>query len=538
MSERCRWMIEGTLTTRSPMHIGSGEVWTEDCLSKRAEAGGTSAVEVSAVSVDARGRAYIPGSAIRGALRSLLLRYVQRRGGLAAPSNPADDPRVVGLFGSQQSGSRLEFRDAFLDDSAGAPTFGAAPPCWNPVRHTGIATSVAIDRVTRAARRQLLFHEEFVPEGVSFAASVVLHDATEEDVVRLLGLLGAFDRDLTTVGAGGGGGWGRLAWGPRSIRRMRRDDVRRWLSDPHRPMAVAAMTPVAAEETDALRTRARAETDALSTVEDGWIHADFALEFDSDFLVNEPTRRQSDDDPDHAPLLDAHGRPMLRETAVHSVLRSQAERILRTVAGSGACCGIGTAHDRCAPKQPGAGRAHPTAGLCPVCRLFGSTNWATVLHTTRFTSVADVNCERRDQIAVDRFTGGVAGSKKFDALVALAPTLRGRISLNLDRLSSGEGGPVEIALLLLLFRDLLEGDLSFGFGSARGQGTCRGRIEDWRLPDWKDVPPPLATRLGMDAAEWDAFRSAAKSQAPVSAALRTAMEHWIDAATALPAARK
>ena len=61
---RNRWMIEGTLTCRSPLHIGSGELTERDEWWLKDEAG--KRVKISAVIRDVDGQPYIPASALKG----------------------------------------------------------------------------------------------------------------------------------------------------------------------------------------------------------------------------------------------------------------------------------------------------------------------------------------------------------------------------------------------------------------------------------------------------------------------------------------
>ena len=63
-----RWVIKGTLTTTSPMHIGTGATCEDDRLKyKRGEIAGTS--ELNLIVRDVDGKPCIPGSALKGVLR-------------------------------------------------------------------------------------------------------------------------------------------------------------------------------------------------------------------------------------------------------------------------------------------------------------------------------------------------------------------------------------------------------------------------------------------------------------------------------------
>lgn len=77
-------------------------------------------------------------------------------------------------------------------------------------------------------------------------------------------------------------------------------------------------------------------------------------------------------------------------------------------------------------------------------------------------------------VAIDRFTGGVSGEKKFDAERPDRAVLRGRLEIEPERMCSWGLG-----LLALLARDLIEGDIDFGLGKGKGFGACVARLEDY-----------------------------------------------------------
>ena len=97
-----RWRIEGYLTTKSPLHVGSGFVTTHPDLGD-----GNDLIEITAVQTDVNGCAYIPGTSIKGTIRSWL-----DNGGV----NPAI---IEQLFGSEDMnkrdavGGKAEFWNAY-----------------------------------------------------------------------------------------------------------------------------------------------------------------------------------------------------------------------------------------------------------------------------------------------------------------------------------------------------------------------------------------------------------------------------------------
>jgi hypothetical protein len=87
-----------------------------------------------------------------------------------------------------------------------------------------------------------------------------------------------------------------------------------------------------------------------------------------------------------------------------------------------------------------------------------------------------------DHVAIDRFTGGAADSKKFD----MRPLLPTEDALFAGQMKLDHFEPWMLGLLGHLLKDLRLGDLRFGHGSRRGYGRVRGWVttaELWVLPN-------------------------------------------------------
>ena len=69
-------------------------------------------------------------------------------------------------------------------------------------------------------------------------------------------------------------------------------------------------------------------------------------------------------------------------------------------------------------------------------------------------------------VAIDRFTGGAADGAKFDAVLAGITTLAGTLTIDLARLKKVDDQFRSLGLLALVLRDLSEGDIVLGSGSA------------------------------------------------------------------------
>jgi len=120
---------------------------------------------------------YIPGSSLKGKLRSLLeMKYSPR---VQQTGNPCDcsECSICALFGSgvqrrgrdveeklaQLGPSRLVFRDAMLTDESAKELDEALPGSFVEVK-----TEIAMNRNTGSAKRGALRQQERIPEGMQF----------------------------------------------------------------------------------------------------------------------------------------------------------------------------------------------------------------------------------------------------------------------------------------------------------------------------------------------------------------------------------
>jgi CRISPR/Cas system CSM-associated protein Csm3 (group 7 of RAMP superfamily) len=115
--------------------------------------------------------------------------------------------------------------------------------------------------------------------------------------------------------------------------------------------------------------------------------------------------------------------------------------------------------------------------ICLACALFGSPRNGSRLFVEdasfqQITPAVAAQYKLQDFLAIDRFTGGGKKSAKFDALALWRPTFRASICLE-------NAARWELGLLALLFKDLEDGLLSVGFGAAKGYG--RVTASDWNV---------------------------------------------------------
>ena len=214
-------ILEGDLHCETGLHIGAGKGTTE--------IGGAD----NPVVKDAFGRPYIPGSSLRGKLRSLLeqssglavpseLVYVSRRKGQEVRIHQSDRPddEVCILFGrnpgriervqgdvmesSTATPSRLTVYDAALDAESITPAMRENLDD----ELTEVKSENAVDRITSQANPRTL---ERVPAGARFRVRVVMDVLCDEDkplFARLVEALRLLEDDA--LGGGGSRGSGRV----------------------------------------------------------------------------------------------------------------------------------------------------------------------------------------------------------------------------------------------------------------------------------------------------------------------------------------
>ena len=354
-----RWLITGRLTTLTPLHIGNGGTVSRVCLDNKKT---NKPIEIGAVAADVDERAYIPGTTLKGNLRA----WAKERG----------FSTVESLFGSEDSssstsvGGKVEFWDAPAGEP---PVFHTPPPYWESARRTGVTASVSINRRTRTASEEMLLHEEYVPPGVPFTVTITALDLNEgsRELEDLIFILNGFNDPVSAIALGSstGDGWGRFAWDLVEIKRIRADEVNAWISGGATTVGYNALSPLPETEKEDIIGRARAHPTQEGA--SSRIMLRINLDFETNFLVNDPSqtnKAKDESSPDHAPLRDTSGRVLLPARSIRGALRSQAEKILRTLGGEMAACYL----DGHGPRKPceSVYELADLTKLCPACQVF------------------------------------------------------------------------------------------------------------------------------------------------------------------------
>jgi len=482
-----RWLIEGKLVTCSPFHLGDGnEIPWAHFQGERDEI-----PLIKSIFRDVRGLPCIPGSSLKGALRAAIEDFGQH------------EKAVEAIFGRQASedhegeGGSAEFHDCRVPEQFAAPPFKHPPPWWDALRLSGIESGIAIDRCTRTVEQSKLFYFEVVPPGVEFTVRISAQNLEPKQIGLLLGLLDRFSvsnakpdsAKALTLGAGTAGGKGLFRWQLGHVRYLDRSDVAQWIKQPLPAYEATKPWPGGADSLKILAPLTQPGTQPAPLV----IHLE--LKFQA-FLVNDPSQwKEGTDAPNHTPLLSDDKRPLLPESTFRGALRSQAERILRTLAVEGADpAAVGELKQPSGPLSKDLGPENfsgvPLAGI-----IFGTTGWKSPVTLSDSTAIAFDGIPRQEFVGIDRFSGGSALSMKFNADYALNPTFHVPISVCLEKWETAGIRQAAEGLFALVLRDLMEGDVTFGFGASKGYGICRARITNPEGVDWFSKAQPQVDSL-------------------------------------------
>jgi CRISPR-associated RAMP protein (TIGR02581 family) len=175
-------------------------------------------------------------------------------------------------------------------------------------------------------------------------------------------------------------------------------------------------------------------------------------------------------------------------SSLKGVLRSHAERIARTLKDGAACDPFDQeGHDRfCGhcfkkldedgkfpdyEKEPDQLNQRVYEYSCPICRLFGSTWFASRLAVAdAYVTGEPPPLQPRDGVGIDRFTGGAVGGVKFDFEVITEGCFVTALHLRNFELW-------QLGLVGFLLQDLKDGLIRIGSSKSRGMGKVRGEIQ-------------------------------------------------------------
>ena len=402
----------GELVLRTGTHLGGGDSGTADLCVLRHR--GT-------------GLPLLTGSSLAGALRSHL------------------SDRLTGYFSDEPSEVAALFGSPSGDDTGGQgplvvyDTLGDAPA-------VEIRDGVALGSATGLAADHKKFDAEVLAAGTRFPIRIDLLVAGEDHERTTLPLLAAALSGLTDgdvrLGARTSRGLGACTvenWRAHRFTLADEDGWMQWL-------AADATNPVAhVEPTPDIVTACELERELLPGDNRRRAVLDANLELAAELLIRSPSLRG--DGPDVAHLRSG-GDPVMTGTGAAGAMRAQAARIGHLLGGQNTAQWI----DSLFGPQLGAGSEDSDARASRV-RVDEATILGSSARTTR--------------TAIDPFTSGVRRS----ALYQDEPLIAGTFTLRLEIRNPDDA---DVGLILLVIKDLLDGNLALGGTTSIGRGVMRG----------------------------------------------------------------
>lgn len=488
-SPRNLWKICGTLEVQSVLHIGNGRPISEP--ENKPSAADPSSENQRGFVRDFNGNPFIPGSEFKGAITSWFDSHFE--------SEPVRDA----LFGAgdespNSCGGKVAVCDAKLQAKID-PNRGRHLSYYSESSGTFIRFGNSIERWNGAAKHQFLYGTELVPAGTKFHVQLLAKNLSQEEVEFLLRLLDGFNTDgrdeTIRIGAGQQNGWGACRFILGDVATIAMEEAFELaLKDPSAKSCNFDFCKVV----DAKDLKARAKEEPLNPdCKRAKLGVD--LVFEDGFLINDPDQAWVREDSVFAelsmdgeqrasnstlgekcktPLLDANGHPVVTAETLRGVLRSRAEKILRTLVPEEYWSQVVTS----------AGKVATEPSLTD--QVFGTAGNASKLAFTDF-HLVDVKDSpsglvHHDYVAINRISGGGAESLKFDIQAAHRCTLRGEISLDVELacLAAGEECLPEwqVGLLALVLMDASAGDISLGFGKTKDLGRFLLNIRTLKIP--------------------------------------------------------
>lgn len=188
--------ITGKIILKSGMHIGSSEAFAA-----------IGAIDSPVARDPVSGLPYLPGSSLKGKMRSLLAKAYNEN--LKIQARDEDDERIKRLFGCSKNAdgnpqsSRLIFSDAILNNMEELKRKGLSVPTEAKEENT-------INPLTAIANPRMI---ERVVKGAEFPLSLIYNaidpDTVEEDLSLLADGLRLLQYDY--IGGHGSRGYGRIA---------------------------------------------------------------------------------------------------------------------------------------------------------------------------------------------------------------------------------------------------------------------------------------------------------------------------------------
>lgn len=480
---RTRLKIKGSLVANSPLHIGGND--------------GSALVDL-ALAVNGQGAYYIPGTSLAGALRA----WMASEGAL---TNLVED-----LWGNQEKSGKEKLGHASYILIEDAPI--------NKGVKTEIRDGVGIDRYYGTAAEQVKFDRAILPKGTEIPLVMTVEHADKSPIDwetrkgAVVALLKALEGQEIRLGAAKTRGLGRVQLKNPTILEQDLCSAEGMLGA-LRNQGTSLSLGALAEKVCVPPARPK-----LTVAIDWEPVGPLMVKAEADGIAV-----------DTLPLVSAVGDHLtfvLPGSAIKGALRSQAERIIRTLQAVSlepdrkfndqlqAVPLIQEVFGSAARLKPGSNpqkkEQHGRLGALAVDDCYAKLaiqpeQWSQIESAAnerelrqRLNAAQLHQTQQAFHVAVDRWTGGAADGFLYSTLEPMGVTWE-PIGLTLDlnwlnRTASDTTAIASIALVLLLLRDLAAGRIPLGYGVNRGMGAIQInhiQIQGYGLEDLNNSLQPL-----------------------------------------------
>ncbi|MFN8480481.1 MAG: RAMP superfamily CRISPR-associated protein [Kouleothrix sp.] len=439
-----RMIIRGDLTLQTATHLGDGDSEGPTDMALLRDSFGSTKI-------------LLPGASIAGALRSYLREYLY---GFCGEEQL--DSRIQELFGGHKSDDEGYQSPLIVNDALATPL---TYELRDGVKINGCTRTAAdkakydVELIAAGTTFPLLFELAFVRQ-IDGEGKPLIQDEQDDYESKLLSGLATTLHGLAcgeiALGMKKRRGFGQCAvseWHVWDFDLTNHNDLFAWLTFDQSILSTIDDTHrIGTDITNLLGTAIESLPDQRAKVT---LEATFEL--DGSMLI-----RSGQDAPILAPDVrhlhayqpDKQSKPIVAGTSLAGVLRHRAERIANTLVN-----GSGTAFTNSLFGWVGASGGK-TKDKGQASRL--------IVHEFVIEHVTDNLVQNR--VSIDRFTGGALDGALFNEQPIFAKP-ETRLTLTLDVLNPQKG---ELAMLLLLLKDLWTGDLPIGGESSIGRGRLHG----------------------------------------------------------------
>jgi len=421
--------IKATLTTTSPMLLGDGQ--TGDSYDLKS-------------CIDNQNRFYIPGATLKGSLANLVQRL----------EDDSEKDELQHLFG-QEKQNRIRGSKTFIAGKVRFLDATSTQEISEQIEET--ITRNSIDPITRTAKEHHLFTQHQIKVGTQFTLELQLERATQVQLEQLLGLLVIWPQQA--LGRNTNNGQGQFELSDIQTFATKSSELQQWLTE-----SSEALAPTK-EVNDLLCNFVQTKDDFVTLALDLVPYSPF---FSTD---HQDKQRQLANKATEDKLLIRsicqNGIPIILGSSFRGALKAQAKRIFHTLTNS-----FGDNANQLAEEF-----------LAPI---FGDEKQSSKFKVSHFSAQNKRQLEQ-NFIAVDRFTGAVKNGANYNLQRYEVSSYLGNLEIERSFINQSQYHP-QLAILILLLRDLLEGEIKLGAFQAKGFGCIKANIALNQKPitNWQD----------------------------------------------------